>query len=73
MVITMLKQAFEMIPGDTHLILHSDQGRHYRHKHYVSMLEEKGIRQSMSRKGNCYDNAVMERDYPKFCVKAPEK
>lgn len=60
MVITMLKQAFEMIPGDTHLILHSDQGWHYRHKHYVSMLEEKGIRQSMSRKGNCYDNAVME-------------
>ena len=31
-----------MIPGDTHLILHSDQGWHYRHKHYVSMLEEKG-------------------------------
>ena len=60
MIITMLKQAFEMIPGDTHLILHSDQGWHYRHKHYVSMLEEKGIRQSMSRKGNCYDNAVME-------------
>ena len=60
MVITMLEQAFQKIPNDTNLILHSDQGWHYRHKHYVAMLEEKGVRQSMSRKGNCYDNAVIE-------------
>ena len=60
MVITMLEQAFQKIPNDTNLILHSDQGWHYRHKHYVAMLKEKGVRQSMSRKGNCYDNAVME-------------
>lgn len=60
MVITMLEQAFQKIPDDTNLILHSDQGWHYRHKHYVAMLKEKGVRQSMSRKGNCYDNAVME-------------
>ena len=60
MVTTMLTQAFEKIPDDTKLILHSDQGWHYRHKTYIAMLEQKGIRQSMSRKGNCYDNAVME-------------
>ncbi len=60
MVTTMLKQAFEKIPDNTRLILHSDQGWHYRHKTYVAMLKDKGIRQSMSRKGNCYDNAVME-------------
>ncbi len=60
MVTTMLTQAFEKIPDNTELILHSDQGWHYRHKTYVTMLKEKGIRQSMSRKGNCYDNAVME-------------
>ena len=60
MVITMLEQAFRKIPNDTNLILHSDQGWHYRHKHYVATLKEKGVRQSMSRKGNCYDNAVME-------------
>ncbi len=60
MVTTMLTQAFEKIADNTKLILHSDQGWHYRHKAYVSMLKEKGIRQSMSRKGNCYDNAVME-------------
>ena len=42
------------------LILHSDQGRQYRHKQYQRMLRENGIRQSMSRKGNCLDNAVIE-------------
>ena len=42
------------------LILHSDQGWQYRHKQYQRMLRENGIRQSMSRKGNCLDNAVIE-------------
>lgn len=60
MVITMLEQAFEKIPDNTNLLLHSDQGWHYRHKQYVQMLQQKGIRQSMSHKGNCYDNAIME-------------
>ena len=60
MVISMLDKAFEKIPDGTNLILHSDQGRQYQHKHYRQMLENKGIRQSMSRKGNCLDNAVME-------------
>ena len=59
-VTTMLEQAFSQIPDNTNLMLHSDQGWHYRHKPYVQMLQEKGIRQSMSRKGNCYDNSVME-------------
>lgn len=60
MVTTMLKQAFAMIPDNTGLLLHSDQGWHYRHKQYRQMLKDKGIEQSMSRKGNCFDNAVME-------------
>ena len=42
------------------LILHSDQGWHYQHIWYRKALKDKGIRQSMSRKGNCYDNAMME-------------
>ena len=41
-------------------ILHSDQGWQYRHKQYQAMLKKKGIHQSMSRKGNCLDNAVIE-------------
>lgn len=60
MVTSMLNEAFEHIPDDTKLILHSDQGWQYQHKQYQRMLAEKGIRQSMSRKGNCLDNAVME-------------
>lgn len=60
MVISMLDKAFEKIPDGTNLILHSDQGWQYQHKHYRQMLENKGIQQSMSRKGNCLDNAVME-------------
>ena len=60
MVTTMLDKAFEKIPAGIDLILHSDQGWQYQHKQYQRMLQEKGIRQSMSRKGNCLDNAVME-------------
>ena len=60
MVTTMLNKAFERIPDGTGLILHSDQGWQYQHKQYQRMLREKGIQQSMSRKGNCLDNAVME-------------
>ena len=60
MVTTMLKQAFVNLPDNTELMLHSDQGWHYQHKQYLQMLAEKGIKQSMSRKGNCYDNSVME-------------
>ena len=59
-VTDMLEKAFAKIPDNTNLILHSDQGWQYRHKHYRKMLEDKGIRQSMSRKGNCLDNACAE-------------
>lgn len=60
MVTEMLEKAFETIPDDTNLILHSDQGWQYQHKQYQRMLNAKGIQQSMSRKGNCLDNAVIE-------------
>jgi transposase InsO family protein len=60
MVTIMLERAFTTIPDDTKLILHSDQGWQYQHKAYQQALKAKGIRQSMSRKGNCLDNAVIE-------------
>ena len=60
MVTTMLAKAFETIPDGTGLLLHSDQGWQYQHKQYQRMLREKGIRQSMSRKGKCLDNAMAE-------------
>ena len=59
-VTDMLNKAFEKIPDNTNLILHSDQGWQYQHKHYQTMLKDKGIRQSMSRKGNCLDNTCAE-------------
>ena len=56
----MLEKAFKKIPDNTNLILHSDQGWQYQMKQYQGLLEKKGIRQSMSRKGNCLDNSVTE-------------
>ena len=60
MVTEMLDRAFKQLPDGTGLILHSDQGWQYQHKQYQRMLRKKTVRQSMSRKGNCLDNAVME-------------
>ncbi|MBQ6332672.1 MAG: IS3 family transposase [Clostridia bacterium] len=60
MVMDMTKQALAVLPPEAKLILHSDQGWQYQHKHYQKLLKDHGIVQSMSRKGNCLDNAVME-------------
>ena len=56
---TMLEQAFqeENYKGT---ILHSDQGWQYQHESYHRFLIEKGIRPSMSRKGNSPDNGMIE-------------
>ena len=59
-VMDMLDKAFDRLPENTNLIFHSDQGWQYQHKSYQRRLKEKGIRQSMSRKGNCLDNSIME-------------
>ena len=59
-VVMMLKKAFKKIPNNTKLILHSDQGWQYQMSRYQQLLKEKGIIQSMSRKGNCLDNAIIE-------------
>lgn len=60
LVSTMLDQAFERLtPGDRP-VLHSDQGWHYQMAKYQKTLANQGITQSMSRKGNCLDNAVIE-------------
>ncbi len=59
-VIDMLDKAFEKIPDNINLVLHSDQGWQYQHSMYQKRLRDKGIRQSMSRSGNCLDNSVME-------------
>lgn len=56
----MLSKAFGENTNLDGLIFHSDQGWQYQMKHYKQMLQEKQIKQSFSRKGNCMDNSLME-------------
>ena len=56
----MLNRAFEKFPSVKGLIFHSDQGWQYQHAYFRNTLKEHDIIQSMSRKGNCYDNCIME-------------
>lgn len=58
LVSAMWKKALERLPEEHQLLMHSDQGWHYQMKQYRHALESRGIVQSMSRKGNCYDNSV---------------
>ena len=44
----------------TDALIHSDQGAHYTSIAFIDLLKDKGIRQSMSRRGNCWDNAPQE-------------
>ena len=60
----MLNRAFKKFPDVNGLILHSDQGWQYQHAFYQKSLRERGIIQSMSRKGNCYDNCIIETFLP---------
>ena len=57
---TMLKRALASLKLWERPILHSDQGWQYRMPAYQLALKKRQIRQSMSRKGNCLDNAAME-------------
>lgn len=56
----MLKKAFNKFSNLKGLIFHSDQGWQYQHVSYRTELQKHSIIQSMSRKGNCYDNCIME-------------
>lgn len=56
----MLQKALIKLPAGAKPILHSDQGWQYQMKQYQTALRDSRIGQSMSRKGNCLDNIVME-------------
>lgn len=60
MVLSMGRELIRKVGDGRGAILHSDQGWQYQHARYQSLLKDNGFRQSMSRKGNCLDNAVME-------------
>jgi putative transposase len=56
-----LSNAFESRGRPQGVMFHSDQGCHYTSLSYRQLIWKYGIKQSMSRRGNCWDNAVMER------------
>ena len=60
MVTTMLNKAFEKYHDTDGLVMHSDQGWQYQHMTYQQILKDHRVIQSMSRRGNCLDNAMME-------------
>ena len=60
MVSAMLKKAMKKLNKDDAPLLHSDQGWQYQMSAYQRLLRQRRIKQSMSRKGNCLDNAAME-------------
>jgi len=57
-----LNRLLERLDGNIHpeAILHSDQGMHYTHPKTRLQIAKAGFKQSMSRRGNCWDNASME-------------
>ena len=60
LVIDAMKNAVRRRKPAAHLIFHSDQGAQYKATRFIVMLRTLGIEQSMSRRGNCWDNAVVE-------------
>ena len=58
--VTALQRALALRPAPAGLLHHSDRGVHYACADYRNVLEKHDVRRSMSRKGNCWDNAVAE-------------
>ncbi len=63
---SMLKKAFGALKCKERPLLHSDQGWQYRMLVYRRLLADKKLTQSISRKGNCLDNAAMESFFGRF-------
>lgn len=64
----MLDGLFKILPTNAKPILHSDQGWQYQMKEFQRLLKEHNVIQSMSRKGNCLDNSVMENFFGRLKV-----
>ena len=63
LVIAALRDAIGRESPPHGVILHSDRGSQYASKEYRALLHQHGFLQSMSRRGNCWDNAPMESFY----------
>ena len=60
LVVAALRMALSQCRPIKSLIIHSDQGRQFASSAYRQVLTQHGLTASMSRKGNCYDNAFIE-------------
>src|SRR5664280_2441266 len=60
LVVDAFQKAIDSRGAPKQLIFHSDQGSQYASDEFKKILKQYGVTQSMSRKGNCYDNAPME-------------
>ncbi len=68
LITTALNMAFELREVKAGLIIHSDRGVQYRAHKYQDLIRRHGCKVSMSRKGNCWDNAPMESFFSRFKV-----
>jgi putative transposase len=66
LAIRALMMAINLRQPQAGLMHHSDRGSQYCSEAYQTLLKQHGIRSSMSRKGNCWDNAVMERFFKSY-------
>lgn len=64
----MLCGLFKKLPKTATPLLHSDQGWQYQMKEFQRLLKEHNVTQSMSRKGNCLDNSIMENFFGRLKV-----
>lgn len=63
-----LTMAFARREINSGLVIHSDRGVQYRSQGYIDLMVSKGCKPSMSRKGNCWDNAPMESFFSRLKV-----
>ena len=72
-----MKQIFRVLhqlsklPLENHAILHTDQGFQFTNKYYMKRVVDMGLIQSMSRRGNCWDNACIENFFRHFKAELP--
>ncbi|MCE2029463.1 IS3 family transposase, partial [Sessilibacter corallicola] len=63
-----LEDALKRRKCEPGLIVHSDRGTQYRAQKYIDFAKKNGLKLSMSRKGNCWDNAPMESFFSRLKV-----
>lgn len=72
LVISALRKAFLTGRINRDVIIHTDRGSQYSSNNFRLLLNEMGLRQSMSGRGNCYDNAQAESFFARFKVELLE-